>query len=521
MKKKVYGHVAVIGIDGMGAFCDNAPTPNFDRIFKNGCRTSSALSMAPTISAQNWGAMLLGAKPSVHGITNENISLKRYSNEALPSVFARIRQSFPDAKLYSFSNWSPINFGLIEDGIGVKTDTDKSDEALCERITECIKETPDFLFVQFDEVDGAGHKYTYGSPEHLAAISREDSYVGRIYDEYCLQGIIDDTLFIVITDHGGNMNGHGGFTDSEKYIFFGAAGKTVKKSSKPTFMQTRDISAIVLYAFGIDIPEYDKNGYSSQVPQGVFIDFDKPYYKVNPTHSDPVTKETPKLDSENGLYGFFDRNDVELAVDFDNSTEDKTGKHTVNEYGTVKYYSGGVRGSFAELGKTGFSKVSDLSFKNKNFSVSFWVKMNPDMGMDNPPVFSNKSWDFRDRNKPGFCIFLCRDSIRIHFGYDSGNTEQTAVFPEDVSGGWVHTVVIFDKENGMIRFFFNFEPAGEFELSDVFFENIDSFDPVIGNDALGTYSNKTHKMAVLLDDLILFSNALDEDDIKKLGKYYE
>ncbi|MBQ7579869.1 MAG: alkaline phosphatase family protein, partial [Clostridia bacterium] len=62
MGNRVYKYVAVIGIDGMGSFCDKTSTPNFDRIFKNGCRTTDALSMAPTISAQNWGAMLLGAK---------------------------------------------------------------------------------------------------------------------------------------------------------------------------------------------------------------------------------------------------------------------------------------------------------------------------------------------------------------------------------------------------------------------------------------------------------------------------
>ena len=219
MGNRVYKYVAVIGIDGMGSFCDKTSTPNFDRIFKNGCRTSSALSMAPTISAQNWGAMILGAKPNVHRITNENISLSRYSNSLSPSVFKRIREAFPDALLCSYSNWSPINVGLIEENAVVQTDTDRDDKVLCGKIVECVKQKPDFLFVQFDNVDGAGHKYTYGSDEHLEMIRREDEFVGQIYDEYRNQGMIDDTLFMVITDHGGYKTGHGGFTDSEKYIF--------------------------------------------------------------------------------------------------------------------------------------------------------------------------------------------------------------------------------------------------------------------------------------------------------------
>lgn len=521
MKKRIYSHVAVIGIDGMGAFCRNASTPNFSRIFKNGCMTIEALSMAPTVSAQNWGAMLLGAKPSVHAVTNENINLKHYSGEHLPSLFRRIKQEIPGAKMCSYVNWSPINMGLIEDGLDVETDTDKSDESLCGRIVECVREKPDFLFVQFDEVDGAGHKYTYGSQEHLAAISREDGYVGRIYDEYCNQGIIDDTLFIVITDHGGFKNGHGGFTDEEKYIFFGAAGKTVIKGSMPVFMQTRDISAIVLYALGIDVPEYEVEGYSSQVPAGVFSDYDREYIKVVPHENIPETKDTPGIDGKGGLYEFFEKNDVEAVVDFDGSIADRAGKHTIEEQGAIKYYSNGVRGSYGELGMTGSAKISDLHICNGNgFSASFWVKINTDLGTDNPPIFADKSWEFADRKEPGFCIFLCGEGVRVHIGLSDSCSEVSAAFPEDVSGGWVHTIISFDCKKSKLRYYYNFKFAGEFDLSGKFFELCDSSHCYIGNDGKGTYNDVTHKMLVLLDDFILFSRPLDSKDAEIFGKYY-
>ena len=274
-----YNYVVVIGVDGMGAFCKNTDTPNMDKIFENGCQTFEAVSMSPTISAQNWGAMLTGANPKVHNVTNENITENTYSNIFLPTLFKRVRLAYPNAKIGAFCNWHPIYDGILEKGLNVRTQTDPSDEILTEEIIEYIKQKPKFLFVQFDEVDHAGHSYGYGSPEHLAQITKEDEYIKDIYDSYVEQGIIDETLFIVTADHGGNGKDHGYDSENEKMVFFGATGKTVIANSKPEYMQTKDISAIVLYALGIKIPLYYSKGFSSQVPQGVFDNYSKKYIK--------------------------------------------------------------------------------------------------------------------------------------------------------------------------------------------------------------------------------------------------
>ena len=516
-----YKYVAVIGLDGMGAFCNNTPTPNLDRIFENGCKTTDALSMAPTISAQNWGAMLLGAKPSVHGITNENISLKRYSNEALPSIFKRVKDVYPDALICSYCNWNPINFGLLEEELDVETYTNHDDNVITDKIVESVKRKPDFLFVQLDNIDGAGHTHGYGTQGHLDQITLEDSFVGRIYDEYCKQGIIDDTLFCVITDHGGIRNGHGGFADTEKYIFFGMVGKTVIKNSKPAFMQTRDISAIVLYALGIDIPEYDIDGFTSQIPDGIFSDYDKKYFIIEAKPNIPETKPTPEIDGKNGLYQYFDKDKIMLNIDMDNNFEDKTGKHKIRQFGTIKYYSNGVRGSYAELGNTGFAQIDDLKFGNNSFTVAFWVKMNPDL-IEATPIVCNKDWWWQERKKNGFCISLRAADIFFNLGCEIGATEIAVNMPENVSEGWVHIAVIIDKDAKEFRAFCNFKPEYVLNLHPLFFEenHIDALPLVIGNDALHKYNNETYKMIHQIDDLLIFNYALDNNDIKKLEAYY-
>lgn len=129
MDRKIFRYAAVIGVDGMGSFNKEANTPVLDRIFENGAKTFSALSMNPTISAENWGAMLLGAMPLVHGLTNGSVCSEAYANDALPSAFRYIRQAFPDAYLASCCNWNPINHGIIEHNQGVDMRTG-DDEAL-------------------------------------------------------------------------------------------------------------------------------------------------------------------------------------------------------------------------------------------------------------------------------------------------------------------------------------------------------------------------------------------------------
>ncbi|NLA77363.1 MAG: nucleotide pyrophosphatase, partial [Clostridiales bacterium] len=183
--KNNYKHAIVIGTDGMGNFNAEASTPRMDEIFGNSAVTYSALSMDPTISAENWGAMLLGATPVVHGLTNSIIGKREYHNDALPSVFRRIRKAVPDACLASYCNWNPINHGIVEHDLGVDLQTADDDIILTDKIVDCVAKKPMFLFVQLDDIDHAGHAHGYGTPEYLEKITDTDALIGKIYDAYC------------------------------------------------------------------------------------------------------------------------------------------------------------------------------------------------------------------------------------------------------------------------------------------------------------------------------------------------
>ena len=285
MKRK-YEHIIVIGVDGAGSWFRDADTPCFDRIFEKGALTYNALSSNPTVSAECWGSMLLGVGPEVHKLTNDIVSSVPYDvNSPFPSLFRRIRESCPRAVLGSYCDWNPITYGIVENNIGVSHATAR-DEELTPVICDYIRENrPDFLFVHFDSVDGAGHRMGYGLPAFMERIHRVDQLIGEVYSATEDAGITENTLFMVIADHGGTNNeegkgSHGGWTDEEKYVTFAAAGKGINNTEIKE-MNIRDLSAIVLYGMGIDSPAFDAKGWTSQIPEDLFADYSGEYRDIS------------------------------------------------------------------------------------------------------------------------------------------------------------------------------------------------------------------------------------------------
>ena len=279
-----YKHVIVFGIDGAGAFIREADTPNFDRIFKDGAVTFDALSCKPTISAECWGAMLLGVGPEIHGLNNNIVTAEPYPTDSVfPTLFRRIRKVMPEAELGSFCEWNPISTGIVEADQNVTKVTARTVD-LIPIICDYIKEKkPTFLFTQFDTVDAAGHNFGYGSDLYLQRINLVDGLLNDVYETLKGENMLDDTLFLLIADHGGTpFDGtgarHGGWSDAEKYVTFAALGKGVKAGELGA-VNIRDLAAVVLYALGIEAPEFAEDGWTSQIPEGLFEDESIPAYR--------------------------------------------------------------------------------------------------------------------------------------------------------------------------------------------------------------------------------------------------
>ncbi len=503
-----YKHVVVIGVDGAGAFFREANTPSIDKIFAKGAVTYKMLSADPTISAQCWGSMLHGVTPDYHRLTNGIVESRAYpSDSPFPSFFKVIRVHNQAAVLASFTNWNPINIGIVEDGIDVYKKGDMGDAALTQEIVAYVADhDPTALFVQFDEADGAGHAGGYGSQTHLEKITELDGYIGQIYQSYEQKGLLEETLFIVTSDHGGNGNSHGGLTDGEKYVMFAASGKTVQKGEIKD-IEIRDTAAIVLYAMGYDCPE----GWTARVPSGLFKGVtakERPVYTSNNTNRNHTNKPTPKEDISQSI-----KTPLKVYLPLDGNIADKKGGKT-SQSGKL-YFVEGYYGQGVSL-DDGSISIDDFKPGKDSFTISMWMKTEGANG--DPAIISNKDWN-SGLNK-GFILAL-RDMNDIVFNAGNGaaRMDMSATLPFDFNEGWMHLLLVVDREAGEVRFSYDF---GTFTTAEIPAElRNGSFDGIgglhIGQDGTGGY---THPLPATVDELMIFDGVLSGEDVTALAKYY-
>ena len=162
-----------------------------------------------------------------------------------------MRDKYPFAKLCSFVNWLPINSGAIENNIGVEK-IRGDDAPLCDKIVKTLENSrPLFTFIAFDGADEAGHHGGYGSAEHLDTIKLMDERCRRIFEAAEKTGGLDDTLILIVTDHGGVGHGHGGNDDLEMLNSYIAAGDGLNAGEykNPEF-RTATVASVACAALG-------------------------------------------------------------------------------------------------------------------------------------------------------------------------------------------------------------------------------------------------------------------------------
>lgn len=515
VSRGAYKHVFIIGVDGGGAFFQKTPTPNMDEIFKTGAVSYRTKTSYPTISAQCWGSMLHSVLPEFHRLTNGTVGSKPFKPDSpFPSIFRVVKEAFPDANMASFCNWNPINVGIIEDNLGVVKGTG-NDPEVADKVVDYIRANdPTLVFVQFDSVDGAGHGNGYGSSQHLSAITAVDALIGKIFNAIKNKGLLDDTLFIVSADHGGTPAGsHGGDTDAERYVFLGVAGKTVVEGGKIQNPEVRDIAAISAYALGLDFPET----WTGIVPGGLFQGVEAMERHEMRPEDIPVsenrkhqTEPTPNLDNVKSL---LEGHNVISYFPFDGDEKDALGKVETVKTGKL-YYSNAYYGTGVDM-SDGYITLKDVSVGSNSFSVAMWIKTN---GVSSDPsIISNKDWN-SGANK-GFVLSIrSDDDIKFNAGNNGDRMDAGAGLPLDYKNGWMHVILVVDREKNKIRLFYDFASELDYDIPESLRNvSFDALDLNIGQDGTGHYG--AH-LAAQLDEFIITADALSDEDVAKLKAYY-
>lgn len=260
-------HVIFIGLDGWGAYSvPKADMPAVKKLMDQGCYTLTKRTVNPSSSAPNWASMFMGAGPELHGYTKwgsktpEIPSRVIEKNNIFPTIFQVYRDANPKAEIGALYEWDGIKF--LVDTLSLSHHAQAPDynthpEALCDMAVEYIKnKKPNLLAICFDNPDHVGHKAGHDTPEYYAMLTQLDGYIDRIVRAVREAGMIDDTVFIITSDHGGIDHGHGGITLQEMETPFIIAGKGIKKGGAFTeSMMQYDVASTMAYLLDLKQPQ--------------------------------------------------------------------------------------------------------------------------------------------------------------------------------------------------------------------------------------------------------------------------
>lgn len=218
--------MVIIGLDGLGSeYMDSLDIPMMRKMMAEGSYCLHKRSVLPSASAINWASIFNGLPTEIHGYTRWNstgpdIPCAYETERGLPpTLFTICREQRPDAKLVALYEWDGVKFCLDTLALSEhrKIGGEHADNALTtDAVIDClVNERPDLFYVHYDSPDHEGHSFGFGSSEYKAKTELLDSYLGRITDALKEAGMYDETVIVVISDHGGIYRGHGKATVEE------------------------------------------------------------------------------------------------------------------------------------------------------------------------------------------------------------------------------------------------------------------------------------------------------------------
>jgi len=213
--------VLFIGIDGCRPdVMMSSNTPNIQGLLPTAVYSLDAITLAPTISGNGWSSMLTGVGLDKHNVPDNNFTNPNYANYR--DFLTRIETYNSNLRTMSLVHWAPINNNIINTA-DVKTNFSNDLAVKNAAVNALQNDNPDVLFVDFDDVDGAGHSYgfTSASSQYVNSIQLTDTYIGEILTAMKNRSTYNNEnwLVVVTTDHGGEGASHGGGNLTERDIF--------------------------------------------------------------------------------------------------------------------------------------------------------------------------------------------------------------------------------------------------------------------------------------------------------------
>lgn len=213
----------------------------------------------PSVSRPLYECVLTGVVPAMSGIIHNHVT--RLSNQTSLFHLARAAGRTTAAaayhwisELYNRSPYLAVRDRFTDDetlaiqhGVFYHADSYPDDHLFLDAEALRRRQDPDLLFVHSMNVDDAGHRHAYDSPQYRNAARKADLALG----EHLLVWLAEGYQVIVTSDHGmNNDHSHGGILPEERQVPLFALGSAFCHDEAASIRQT-EICGLAAELLGI------------------------------------------------------------------------------------------------------------------------------------------------------------------------------------------------------------------------------------------------------------------------------
>ena len=257
----------ILGFDGLAGFAvDSADMPCLRSLMDEGSWTTRKHSVLPSSSAVNWATMLMGAGPEVHGYIAWDSREPAFTpaqtgpNGMPPTLFTLFREARPDAESACTYQWDGIKYVIDTAAVSMHRQFPGTEEGIEEELAfvrqYIVDKEPELALFTWDYPDHTGHSAGWYTPDYYAMLSRLDKVIEGVVLTLFEEGMIENTLLIVTSDHGGHRTGHGAPLPSDIYAPFVAYGGGIQEGHQiEAPMYQYDVAATVAHYLDLDLPD--------------------------------------------------------------------------------------------------------------------------------------------------------------------------------------------------------------------------------------------------------------------------
>ncbi len=256
-------YVIIVTIDGCRPdSLLEASTPNIDEIVQDAAYSWSAQTVYPSKTPQAHASLFTGALPGVHRYTGPG---SRLETETIFQVFegAGYKTALVDGKGGRIAGLE-VGVSYVKNNVDYRwrngavyqpgyEDPNGDIRVMENAIQIFVENQPTLMFILLPVVDVTGHIYSHTSHNYLQAIERADQAIGMLVDNLKGLGIYENTLLVIVSDHGMTGTDHGSQDpgDMSILLIFSGPGVRVGKFEGGKII---DVAPTVTALFGLRAP---------------------------------------------------------------------------------------------------------------------------------------------------------------------------------------------------------------------------------------------------------------------------